>query len=125
MSSEQIELLISIAVIAAVAVYLIGRAMKRSQARTWPMEQGRVESTAVRLEGSSTQQAYYAEVRYSYTVQGQSYSGQLRRRFMRKGSADKWIAGYAQGRPLTVRYNSKNARHSMLFEREQAGAGVS
>jgi hypothetical protein len=118
-------LLISIGVLAVMAIFWLRQVLKRRRARTWPTGQGRVDSTAVGLVGSGTQQSkFVAEVRYSYTVEGRNYSGVLRRSFMRKGSADKWIGDYPNGRTLIVRYNSNKARDSVLFEREQAGTGT-
>ena len=120
--SDTLWLVISLAGLAIIAIVWLRQRLKRNRARTWPAGEGHVDSTAVRLVGSGTQQSkFVAEVRYSYFVEGGNYSGVLRRSFMRKGSADKWLAGYPNGRPLVVRYDSKKAKDSMLFEREQAG----
>jgi hypothetical protein len=59
--------------------------------------------------------AYYAEVKYSYIIEGQSYPGTLRQRFILKGRAHKWIENYANGKPLTVRHNPRKARDSVLL----------
>lgn len=125
-NSDTLWFVISVVGLAVLAIIWVRQRLKRQRARTWPTGEGCVDSTAVRLIGAGTQQSkFVAEVRYSYAVEGQKYSGVLRRSFMRKGSADKWIADYANGRPLIVRYNSNKARDSVLFEREQAGAGIS
>jgi hypothetical protein len=117
---------ISIVVVATAAVFWLLKRMKLRRARSWPSEVGRVESSSVRLESGGGQPgsaAYYAELKYSYTVQGRSYSGGLRRRFILKGRADKWIGKYSSGNPLTVRYNANKVEDSLLLESDQAGAG--
>jgi hypothetical protein len=79
----------------------------------------------VRLESrGNMQSAFAAEVDYSYAVEGATFSGRLRRDFMRKNSADKWVGNYKNGLPLTVRYNPKNSKDSVLLESDQAGAKV-
>jgi hypothetical protein len=109
----------------ATMLWLLKRAKLR-RAHSWPTEVGRVESSAVMLSSGGGQPgaaAYYAELKYSYTVQGQTYSGGLRRRFILKGRADKWIGRYVNANPLTVRYNANNVNDSVLLESDHAGAG--
>src|SRR6266702_8850738 len=86
------------------AIWLMRRAKLR-RARNWPTMQGRIESTSVTLKSGGGQPgsaAYYAEVKYSYTVQEQTYFGSLRHRFSLKGRADKWAERYSKGNALTV-----------------------
>jgi hypothetical protein len=85
------------------------------------MGEGQVDGTQVRLEGSGAESsAFIAIVRYSYCVNGVAYFGNLRRRFMRQNSADKWTETYQAGRSLVVRYNPTNAKDSVLLETEQS-----
>lgn len=118
-------LAVSSAVLAAVAVVWLRRRVKLHQARRWPIGEGRVDSTVIRLERQSTYQSVFvAEVMYSYAVQGATYSGRLRRTFLLIGRAEKWTGNYASGRSLNIRYNPGKVRDSVVFEREQAGTGA-
>lgn len=109
----------SILVLAVMAVLWLMRRRKLRRARNWPMTAGRVESAAVILESGGGQPgsaAHCAHLKYSYQARGQTYGGSMRRRFMLKGAADKWIARFANGTPLTVRYNPSNVHDSVLLE---------
>lgn len=120
MNSDTVWLVISIGLLAIAAALWVRRRLKLSRARSWPTQTGWVDSTAVRLEQrGNNQSVHVAEVTYSYAVQGETYSGSLRRTFLLKGRADKWVGPYAKGRPLLVRYNPNDLRDSVLFEREQ------
>jgi Protein of unknown function (DUF3592) len=119
-----IWLIVSILFLATAAALWVRKRIKLRHARDWPTETGRVDSSSVHLETAGGQPgaaAFYAQVKYSYAVQGQSFSGALRRKFMLKGRADKWIGRYTNGVPLTVRYNPADPKDSVLFEDEQAG----
>jgi hypothetical protein len=124
---DVIWLTISILVLAGAVALWIKQRVRLKHARSWPTEGGRVESTAIRLEQSvggqagTTTSSYVATVHYSYTVQGQPYSGVLRHNFMLKGRADKWTGKFTTGLPLRIRYNSANPKDSVLFEDEQVG----
>jgi hypothetical protein len=120
-------LAISILFLAGAAALWIRQRVRLKHARSWPTETGRVESTVIRLQQASggqagtTSSSYIATVVYSYTVQGQPYSGTLRHNFMLKGRAEKWTAKFTTGLPLRIRYNPANPKDSVLFEDEQAG----
>jgi hypothetical protein len=125
MNQNNIVLAISIAVLAVFVVFWVLKRMKLRRARTWPTEAGRVDSTSLTLETTgNNQRAWVAIVKYSYSVQGAAYTGALRRQFLMKNSADKWIGRYTAGLPLAVRYDPRNAKDSVLFDKEQSVAGV-
>jgi hypothetical protein len=76
----------------------------------------------MRLEQrGDTQSVYVAEVKYSCQHGGQTYPGKLRRTYLLKGRADKWVALYPQGRPLIIRRNPEDPADIVLFEDEQSG----
>jgi hypothetical protein len=117
-------LIISLAVLAILAVFWVLKRMKLRRARAWPTLFGRMDSSAVRLHSNGAQPAgskFVAEIKYSYSLQGQRYSGSVRRSFLIKGKADKWIGNYAHGQPLMIRYNPDKPKDSVLFEDEQDG----
>jgi len=124
-NQQNIILAVSIVVLLAAAVIFVLTRLRLRRARTWPTQAGKVESTAVKLETSGSppnmSSAHVATVTYSYAVEGAAYSGTLRRRFVLKGSADKWIGKYSSGSPLTIHYNPANATDSVLFDDEKAG----
>ena len=125
LNQENFVMAISFAFVGAVVVFWLLKRAKLRRAHNWPTEVGHVESTAVVLKSGGGQPgaaAYYAELKYSYTVQGQTYSGGLSRRFILKGRADKWIAKYANGEPLTVRYNPGKAKDSVLLDTDNLEA---
>jgi len=124
-NQDNIVMAISFVVVAAFVVFWLLKRAKLRRSQSWPTEVGRVESTAVVLKSGGGQPgaaAYYAELKYSYTVQGQTYSGWLSRRFILKGRAEKWIARYGNNDPLTVRYNPAKARDSVLLDTDNLEA---
>jgi hypothetical protein len=126
-TQNTIWLAVAILFLVGTAALWIRQRVRLKHARSWPTETGRVESTAIRLEQTSTGQAgtttssYVATVHYSYTVLGRTYSGVLRHNFMLKGRAEKWTDKFTTGLPLRIRYNPANPKDSVLFEDEQLG----
>ncbi len=117
--------IISIAFLAAVAVLWLLKKRKLRRARTWPTEAGHVDSTGLKLQQTgATSSVWVAEVHYSYTVQGAAYSGKLRRSYLLKNRAEKWMSNYRSEVPLLVRYNPGKAKDSVVFEDEQTWVNV-
>ena len=85
--------------------WLLGRA-RLKKARSWPVTDGLVDSTDIRLERRGAQQSIFvAEVRYSYEVEGQAHQGSWRRQFLMHGSAEKWTGNFPAGHCVAVHYN--------------------
>lgn len=100
--------------------------LKIRRSHTWPSEPGRVEATDLRLESrGGSQSIFVASVKYSYSFEGSTYFGWLQRNYMLRGSAEKWLANFPEGRSLYVRRNPKVASDSVLNEREQTNETVS
>jgi hypothetical protein len=121
---DALWLAISLGTVVILAVFWVLRRMKLRRARTWPAQLGRLDSTAVRLYSNGGQAAgskFLAELKYSYSAQGQQYSGGLCRSFLLKARANRWIGNYAVGQRIMVRYNPAKPRNSVIFEDEQAG----
>ena len=122
-----IWLALSVLFLAGVAALWLRQRIRLKHARSWPTESGRVESTAIQLTQSSTgpsgvtTSSYVASVNYSYTVQGEYYSGVLRNNFMLQGRAEAWTSKFTTGLPLQIRCNPANSNDSVLFEDEQVG----
>lgn len=119
MNQDQVIFALSVLVLGIMAVLWLARREKLRRARNWPVTTGRLESAAITLKSSGGQPAsaaYYAELKYSYQTRGQTHRGSLRRRFMLKGAAEKWTAKYANGNPLTVRYDPSKVHDSVVLE---------
>ncbi len=124
-NEQNITLVISIAVLAAFAAFWVRKRMKLNRARTWPVQAGNIDSTEVRLQTTGDMQSkFFAYVKYSYTVQGATHSGQMTRTFMLKKSAEKWVGNYLSGLPVSVRVNPDKVTDSVVFDAEQSGAKV-
>jgi hypothetical protein len=112
---------VSFLCLVGMAVFYVLKRIKLRRARFWPVEGGRVDSTSVRLvDRGEHQSVFLADVNYTYVVAEATYAGRLERSFMRKSSAEKWLAPYNSGLPLTVRYNPRDAKQSVILEAEQA-----
>ena len=126
-NQDQVITTISILVLAILTALWLMRRMRLQRARNWPTMQGRVETTSVTLESGGGQPgsaAYYGEVKYSYTVQQQTYFGSARCRFMLKGRANKWIERYSKGNALTVSYNPQKFEDSVLLENDKLSSAA-
>jgi hypothetical protein len=120
MTQDQLTFAGSILVLATLMALWLLRRAKLRRARNWPAADGRVVAANVTLKSAGAQlgsAAYFAELKYSYKVQGQTYLGKMRRRFMLKGRAETWVAGYVRNR-LTVRYNPAKVCDSVLLEHD-------
>ena len=93
---------------------------KQRRARSWPTVEGKVNSAGVRLEKQGeNQSALIAEVGYSYSLNGETSAGVLRRTFFIANRASRWINAYPGGRSVAVRYNPKNGKDSVIDERDR------
>lgn len=119
MDQNQFIFACSILTLGVMAGLWLLRRAKMRRARHWPIVAGHIESSAVTLTSGGGQPgsaAYYAELKYTYRVQGQLHRGSLRRRFMLKGAAENWIARYANCNSLTVRFDPAKVHDSVVLE---------
>jgi len=123
---EWVELAISGAVIAAGAGLWLRSRLRKRAAVGWPMAQGKVLWATVSFQGGGdpASSRYVAQVRYTYVVQGEAYSGDYKRSFMWRDSADTWAGAFQTGRQLIVRYKPDNLRNSIVLEEEQSATAV-
>lgn len=99
------------------------RWLQRRRALGWPTVQGRIESVDVREKRSflisSTPKgrtaAYVAELNYSYTIDGQYWSGQYVREFGGEDEAREFVRDL-QGNPVDVAHNPHDPKRSTLSE---------
>jgi hypothetical protein len=114
-------LLIGTVVLLALLVlpWWLQRARKK-RARSWPVVEGRVESSSVKVESTgNNQSAVFAQVRYSYSSGGETYSGIHQRRFMLWKRAERWTAHYPDGSRVVIRINAAKPFDSVLDEQDQ------
>ena len=87
---------------------------RRQQVQGWPIAQGRIESVEVKPPQKRGGPAR-AELAYSYSLEGQYYSGYYNREF---GSEDEGLEFVRdlKGKSVVVSYNPRNSAKSLLSE---------
>jgi hypothetical protein len=99
------------------------RWLQRNRATNWPLAQGRIESVDVNDKKWFFQSASFrgrsakhvAELEYSYSVAGATYSGTYKRQFEVEEEAWEFLREL-KGGVVTVHYNSKKPSVSILSE---------
>ena len=96
------------------------RWLQRRRAREWPTVQGRIESVAAHEKKqffgtSGRASGYAADLNYSYTIDGQYWSGQYVREFGGDDKAREFVRDL-QGNPVAVAYNPQDPKSSTLSE---------
>ena len=105
-----------VAAFALAGVAGIWRWIRSRQAQSWPSTQGTISGTAVLRKNN----LWAAEFIYSYTVEGQYYSGFHLIAAWSKKKADALIEGW-KGRTVTVRYVRTKHEISVLLKSDQPG----
>lgn len=116
--------LIGLAVIAGVWFFHFRSANKAAASAGWPTAQGTVQASTVqdKLETDSegdNERAYYPNVHYSWTANGQSRTSDRiafggKPRFTRAADAQAVCDRYPQGAAVTVRYNPAKPDEAVL-----------
>jgi Protein of unknown function (DUF3592) len=94
--------------------------VKRLLARGWLTNQGGVEFGSVEERRVRYFSYYVSRLDYSYSVNGEYFSGHFERAFVREGSADKFLASM-KGQAVFVRSNPRHPDHSALLKEDQPG----
>ena len=110
----------TIAVILLLIRGLAWNQVKALLARGWLTYQGTVEFGSVEERRTRYKNLYIARIDYSYSVNGEYFSGYLERLFFLEGSADKFIAAM-KGQPVFVRSNPNHPERSALLQQDQPG----
>ncbi|WP_171016367.1 DUF3592 domain-containing protein [Pseudomonas sp. F(2018)] len=99
----------------------IQQALEMGDSREWPTTEGVItESHITRTteQRSSMRYEYEVRVRYSYSVDGVSYSGDRlrirRNRYSWETNAQRELAEYPVGQRVRVYYNPKEPERSLL-----------
>ncbi len=97
-------------------IRIVIRMMKERGSSTWPVEKGTVR-------GSSCEAAPYggpvAEITYTYTYEGEYFSGMNREPFILGGSAQEYVARFRAGGDVIVRVNPIEPEASIVREDDQ------
>jgi Protein of unknown function (DUF3592) len=112
-----------IVVFAALALVIRGLAWNRVRAllaRGWLTHQGTVEFGSVEEHRTRYKDFYTARIDYSYSVNGEYYSGYLERLFFLESSADRFVASM-KGQMVFVRSNPSHPERSVLLKQDQPG----
>jgi Protein of unknown function (DUF3592) len=94
------------------------RWLRRRRAAGWPIADGRIESIEVRKPNFllTTKRGYYvAQLGYSYSVAGSTYSGLYKREFPTQPAADDFVRDL-KGKAVAVRYSPSKPSQSMVLE---------
>jgi hypothetical protein len=94
--------------------------VKALLARGWLTHQGTVEFGSVEERRTRYKNLYIARIDYSYSVNGEYYSGYLERLFLLESSADKFVAAM-KGQMVFVRSNPNRPELSALLQQDQPG----
>ena len=94
--------------------------IKNLMAQGWPSNQGTIEFGSVEERRTRYFTYYVARVDYSYSVNGEYFSGYMEKLFFREQSADNFVATL-NGKPVFVRAQSDKPNRSALLQRDQPG----
>ena len=117
------EILTAIILIAIIALTIRGLAwnhVKALLARGWLTQQGTVEFGSVEERRTRYKNIYIGRIDYSYSVNGEYYSGYLERLFLRERSADRFVSTM-KGQMVFVRSNPNHPERSALLKQDQPG----
>lgn len=90
-------------------------ALKKRRAESWPMTHARVERGLV----ESTDTGYYAELSYSYQVNGDFFSGFFQKTFRMRRFAEEFVS-MTEGQQLFVRYHPEKPEVSVIRDQDNA-----
>lgn len=105
--------LLVLMVIALTSAWLLWA--KKRRAESWPLIPARVERAVV--EGTDT--GYYADLAYSYEVNGEFYSGFYQKSFRVRRFAEEFVS-ITHGQQLLVRYHPEKPEDSVIRDQDNA-----
>lgn len=94
--------------------------VRSRQAQSWPSSQGVVSGAAARASGERRFKPWIGELAYSYTVNGEYYSGFHQRRARTERRAEEFVSGW-KDRMVLVRYSPTKHEISVLLKSDQPG----
>ena len=94
--------------------------VKALLARRWLTHQGTIEFGSVEERRARYKNLYIARIDYSYSVNGEYYSGYMERLCFLERSADKFVASM-KGQMVFIRSNPNHPERSVLLQQDQPG----
>ena len=94
--------------------------LKQGRAESWPM----VSATIDRAVVISNDNGYYADLLYSYSVNGDYFSGAHQKAFRREKRADEFTAS-VHHQQVWVRYRPEDPQDSLIREQDNTGLFLS
>jgi hypothetical protein len=113
-------ILLAVALTALAIRGLAWNYVKRLVAGGWTTGQGTIEFGSVEERRTRYGSYYVARIDYSYSVNGEYFSGYLERVFVWESSADKFVAAM-KGHSVFVRSNPNHPERSALLKEDQPG----
>jgi hypothetical protein len=95
----------------------IGAMALKDRTSNWPIVKGRIYASDVLT--TSEVNEYSALVSYSYSVEGEYWSGELKTRFRMLSAAAAYVSRYPKDGPVPVRYNPQNPGESTILDLDQ------
>jgi multisubunit Na+/H+ antiporter MnhB subunit len=105
--------ILGLAVILALVGFEFSQWMKFRGADSWPAAQGTIESLDVKEVRTRSAHYFALDAAYSYSVNGEYYSGRFAKSFETESEASDYAASL-KGRPVSVRYKAADAGTSCL-----------
>ena len=110
------RIIISLLLVLSSVIAVVVRNLRERKGQSWPIVGGIVESAEM---GSFNDQPR-AEVTYSYSVNGEYYSGYFERTFLRESSADRFVAAI-KGQAIFLRTHPNRPERSASLAQDQPG----
>jgi hypothetical protein len=111
-------ILILLVVAALVIRGLAWNQVKGLLARGWPTCQGTVEFGSVEERHTRYKNLYVGRIDYSYSVNGEYYSGWHERLFVWEGSANRFVEAMKK-QMVFIRYKPERPERSVLLKQDQ------
>ncbi len=99
-------------VLIAAAASWIAIWLKKRRSESWPMTPGRIETAY-----TCDEYGHVAELGYSYSSNGDYYSGLYRRQFKTQSAADRFL-DCVRNQQVMIRYQPDRPDNSILRERD-------
>ena len=90
--------------------YGLAARSETSRSESWPTTEGRIHEAGVVEEHGVA----LGEVVYSYSAQGEYYTGALRRHFSTGNQTERWLDGFPRDARVLIRYRPDKPEHSVL-----------
>jgi hypothetical protein len=106
-------------IVAATSIGGVVFKLRKPSIRRWPLADGTLEFGESGTEQAVVLDIWFCELSYSYSVNGEFFSGQSRVRVQNEEAADALIRDF-KGKRVRIRYSPENPAKSVLLWEDQA-----